>query len=373
MAGGPRRHRRVDGEFMARGLALARRGRTHPNPRVGALVVRGGRLIASGYHRRCGAPHAEAIALARAGAAARGATLYVTLEPCNHQGRTAPCAPQIVEAGIRRVVVGARDPDPRARGSGLRRLRRAGIVVTTGVLAKEATALNEAYYLYHRLGRPLVELKLATTLDGRLALASGGSQWITCPAARRVAHALRAAADCVLVGAGTVRSDDPALTVRRVAGAQPRRAVITRELAIPLGRRLFRDGAAPTIVLTSARAASGRRAALLARRGIAVEAVRRRGRAGALDLRAALRTLAERHGVRQLLVEGGGRLAAALLAARLVDHLHLLVAPAVMGGEHRGWSDGLGVRDLAAMPRLAGVAVERAGHDIWIRGRLPGS
>jgi diaminohydroxyphosphoribosylaminopyrimidine deaminase/5-amino-6-(5-phosphoribosylamino)uracil reductase len=311
-----RRSSDLDQRFMRRAIELARRGRTHPNPRVGAVVVRAGRVVGEGYHRRCGAPHAEAVALRRAGERARGGTLYVTLEPCNHQGRTPPCAPQVVEAGIRRVVVARRDPDPRTRGSGLRLLRRAAIGVEVGLLAGEARELNEAYDLYHRLGRPLTVLKLATTLDGRLALADGGSQWITGKAARRAAHALRAAADCVLVGAETVRCDDPSLTVRHLRGANPERAVVSGSLKIPLDSTLFVDGAAPTVVLTGRQQARGRRALELARRGVEVLAVRRRG--SRLDLGHALELLAERRGVRALLVEGGGRLAGQLIARGLV-------------------------------------------------------
>lgn len=361
----------ADARHMQRALVLARRGRTHPNPRVGAVVVRGTRIVGEGYHRRCGAPHAEAVALERAGRRARGATLYVTLEPCNHQGRTPPCTPRILDAGIARVVVAARDPDPRVRGRGLRRLRRAGIPVTVGVLAREARELNAGYDLFHRLGRPLVVLKLAMTLDGRIALADGRSQWITGRAARRTAHALRAAADCVLVGAGTVRHDDPSLTVRHVRGPQPLRAVVSGSLDLPTERRIF-DGRVPTVVLTSRAAARRERGRQLARRGIALLAVRRAGSRSGIDLRAALETLAAERGVRCVLVEGGGQLAAALLGRRLVDRLHVHLAPAIMGDEHRGWSAGLRVRSLADMPRLGAVSVERLGDDVWIRGTLPG-
>lgn len=355
---------------MRRAIELAARGRTHPNPRVGAVVVRGGRIVGEGHHRFCGGDHAEVVALRRAGARTRGATLYVTLEPCNHQGRTPPCAPQVAAAGIRRVVVATRDPNPQVRGSGLRLLRRAGIEVSVGLLRGEVLRLNEAYDLWHRLGRPLVELKLATTLDGRIALRDGRSQWITGPAARKVAHRLRAAADCVLVGAETVRLDDPSLTVRHVRGHQPLRAVVSGSLGMPTDRRLFSDGVASTVILTHAAAAGSRRAATLRRLGVEMLVVRRRGKG--IDLRRGLELLAERQGVLHVLVEGGGHLAAALLRAGLVDRLHLLMAPAIMGGGHRGWSDDLGIRELGAMPRLAGIEVERVGEDIWMQGRLPG-
>lgn len=355
---------------MRRAIELARRGRPHPNPLVGAVVARGGRIAGEGYHRRRGFPHAEVVALRRAGSATRGATLVVTLEPCAHHGLTPPCAEAILAAGIRRVVVGARDPDPRVRGRGLRRLRRAGVEVEVGVLGREAAALNEAYYHYLRSGRPLVELKLAASLDGRLALKSGAARWITGTAARRQAHRLRAAADAVLVGAGTVRQDDPALTVRHVRGPQPVRVILSGRLDLPERARVLAPGRAPTWVLTGRAAAAGRKARRLRARGVEVLAVP--GRAGGrLDLAAALRLLAAR-GVRRLLVEGGVELATALLASRLADRLHVHVAPVILGGEHRGWPGPLGVRHLTQGLRLAGVRVRRLGDDIEVVGELAG-
>jgi diaminohydroxyphosphoribosylaminopyrimidine deaminase / 5-amino-6-(5-phosphoribosylamino)uracil reductase len=353
----------LDQHWMRRALRLAGRGRPHPNPFVGAVVVKGGRVIGEGYHARRGRPHAEALAIARAGRRARGATLYVTLEPCDHQGLTAPCTSAILTAGLRRVVVADRDPDPRVRGLGLRRLRRAGVRVDVGLLRREAAALNRAYHCYHETGRPLVELKLAATLDGRIALKSGPARWITGPTARREAHRLRSLADAGMVGAGTVREDDPSLTVRGVRGPNPVRVVLSGDLRLPLGARLFHDGAAPTWVLAGERAARGARARKLRGLGVEVMALRRR------TFDAALEALAAR-GVRRLLVEGGVEVATGFLRARLVDRLILHLAPTVLGGEHRGWPQALGTRTLAQALHLESIVVRRLGADLAIEGDL---
>ncbi len=362
-----------DRAFMLRALALARRGRPHPNPFVGAVVVRDGRIVGEGYHRRRGGPHAEAVALVRAGRAARGATMYVTLEPCDHAGLTPPCTPALLAAGIRRVVVGARDLDPRVRGRGLRRLRRAGVAVETGVLAEAAGALNAAYDHYQRTGLPLVELKLAASLDGRLALASGAARWITGPPARREAHRLRARADAVVVGAGTVREDDPALTVRHVPGSNPLRVVVSGRLDLPPAARVLSDGQAPTWILTTPEAADSRRARRLVRPGVEILAIPGpRGRVASgdeIDLGAAMALLALR-GARRVLVEGGAGLATGLLSRGLAGRLTLFLAPLVLGGEHLAWAGALGIRDLAAGIRLAGVRVRRLGADLVVSGEV---
>jgi len=348
---------------MHRALLLARRGRPHPNPFVGAEIVRGRQIVGEGYHARRGRPHAEAMAIARAGTQARGGTLYVTLEPCDHQGLTAPCSRAILDAGLRRVVVAGRDSDPRVRGLGLKRLRSAGVRVEVGILGSQADQLNQAYHHYHATGRPFVELKLAASLDGKIALRSGPARWITGAEARKEGHRLRALADAVLVGAGTLRTDDPRLTVRGVRGRNPIRVVWSRRLALPLTSRVFHDGAAPTWVLGGDRAARGAR-------------VRRRLRelgvpvvASPPPVRAALRVLAA-CGVRRLLVEGGAEVASAFLAARLVDRIHLHVAPILLGGEHPGWPGALGVKRMGSALRLDSVEVKRLGADLAIEGNL---
>jgi diaminohydroxyphosphoribosylaminopyrimidine deaminase/5-amino-6-(5-phosphoribosylamino)uracil reductase len=268
------------------------------------------------------------------------------------------------------VVVGARDLDPRVRGRGLRRLRRSGVEVEVGVLAPAAAAINEAYDHYQRSGLPLVELKVAASLDGRLALASGAARWITGPDARREAHRLRARADAVMVGAGTVREDDPALTVRHVRGPSPLRVVVSGRLDLPPASRLLVDGEAPTWILTTPASADSRRARRLVRPGVEILALPGpRARAGEVDLRAAMAFLALR-GARRVLVEGGAGLATRLLSQGLVGRLTLFLAPIVLGGEHREWAGALGIRDLAAGIHLVEVLSRRLGEDLLVSGRI---
>ena len=375
----------ADQQWMMRALALARRGHPHPNPYVGAVVVRSGKLVGEGFHARQGKPHAEALALARAGARARGATLYITLEPCDHEGLTPPCSHAIIAAGIRRVVVAARDHDPRVRGRGLSRLRRAGVRVEVGLLRDEAAAMNEAYNHYQATGRPFVELKLAASLDGKLALETGPARWITGPAARKEGHRLRARADAVLIGAGTLRADDPQLTVRGVRGKSPVRVILTRTTELPVGSRLFHDGAAPTWVVTGTLAERSATARRLARLGVEILAIgpgnrggaKPRGRHGAtprprrqvhLRLDEVLESLGRR-GIRRLLVEGGAEVATGFLAAGLVDRLHVHLAPLILGGEHPGWPGALGIQRVADGLALEAVEVRRLGADLAIVGR----
>jgi diaminohydroxyphosphoribosylaminopyrimidine deaminase/5-amino-6-(5-phosphoribosylamino)uracil reductase len=321
---------------MRRALALAERGRgsTRPNPVVGAVLVRDGRVVGEGYHVRPGEPHAEVHALAAAGAAARGATLYVSLEPCCHTGRTGPCTEAILAAGPTRVVVGYRDPNPRVDGRGTARLRRAGIRVDVGCLEAECRAANRAFAVWIREGRPLVTLKAAVTLDGFLAdrfrRARRAPVWITGEAARREAHVLRAAHDAVLVGAGTVRADDPRLTVRLpgLRGAPgPLRVVLDGRLRTPATAHLL-DGGPPTLIVTAADGPGRGRARALEARGAEVLALP--GRDGRVALRRVLGALAERE-VQSLLVEGGAEVLGAFVDARLVDRVALFVAPRLLG------------------------------------------
>jgi diaminohydroxyphosphoribosylaminopyrimidine deaminase/5-amino-6-(5-phosphoribosylamino)uracil reductase len=374
-----RRSAALDRHWMRRALELARRGRPHPNPYVGAVMVRAGRVVGEGYHARRGRPHAEALAIARAGDRARGAALYVTLEPCDHQGLTAPCSTAILASGLQRVVVADRDPDPRVRGLGLRRLRRAGVEVEIGLMGPEAERLNAAYHHYHATGRPLVELKLAMSLDGKIALKTGPARWITGPEARAEGHRLRARADAVLIGGGTLRADDPLLTVRGVGGRNPIRVVLSRGLRLPLAARLFHDGAAPTWVLAPEPMARGAQGHRLRALGVEVVEYKRSGATSgrtrsrmASGLRSALEALAG-HGIRRLLVEGGVEVATALLAARLVDRIHLHVAPIILGGDHPGWPLSLGVRRISEALRLESVQVRPLGADLAIEGTLAGA
>jgi len=353
-------------------LAAARRaaGRTHPNPPVGAVVFRGNRVLGRGATQPVGGPHAEIVALERArrrfGARSlRGASLAVTLEPCCRVGRTGPCTDAIVAAGIRRVFIGHRDPHPTVSGAGVRRLRHAGVEVQLGVLEPACREQHRGFATVCERGRPFVVLKLASSLDGRIALGSGESRWISGPEARARGHALRARVDAIVVGSATVLADDPELSARRGGRIlhRPVRVLIDSMLRVPPSARLFREAADRTWVLYGSKAPARRRRALerLGARLIAVPL-----RAGKLDLTRAAARLA-REGLTEVLVEGGGTLAAALLRARLVDEVHWFVAPRLLGGDGRPSLAALGLRALGESP-LIDARVGRAGRDLYIRG-----
>lgn len=354
-----------DMRFMRAALRAAQRGvgRTHPNPPVGAVVVRRGRIVGVGYHRRAGAAHAEVMALEHAGAAARGATLYVTLEPCNHHGRTPPCTQAVLAAGIRRVVVGSIDPNPRVTGSGRHFLEKAGVAVSCGVRQTECDALLAPFRKHVTLGLPWVTLKLASSLDGRIATASGDSCWISSPASRAYVHRLRDQHDAVLVGAETVRRDDPQLTCRRRGGRNPLRVVVDGALNLPLQAHVVRESRqVPTLVLTSHKAPATRVAAL---RAAGVEVVRCRARGGRIAMLDVLRTLARR-GLLSVLVEGGASIASQLLRARLVDELLLFLAPKLIGGDGRPLLDSLAVRRMSEALPTGSLRLRRFAGDVLV-------
>jgi diaminohydroxyphosphoribosylaminopyrimidine deaminase/5-amino-6-(5-phosphoribosylamino)uracil reductase len=364
-----------DAVHMDEALALAEKGRGHtlPNPVVGAVVVKNGRVVGRGYHKKVGAAHAECMALSEAGARARGATLFVTLEPCAHQGRTPPCVPKIVASGVARVVAAHVDPDPRVRGRGFRWLRKEGVQVDVGLRAAESRRMNAGYVSAHERGRPRVALKLATSLDGRIAPAVGGARWITGPASRRAVHVLRARHDTIIVGAETVRRDDPMLTPRLARGpfAAPLRVVVSSGLVLPARARLFGPALAPgTVVATLAegalppreRAGHARRVRALERRGVRVWALP--GRPGRVDLAALLRRLA-REGRRDVFVEGGARLASDLAGRGLVDELWLFLGPVLLGEAARGWGFGARPVRLTDAFRLT-RAVSIAADGDWV-------
>ncbi len=325
---------------MAQAIRLARRGiySTHPNPNVGCVIVSQGVVVGSGWHQRAGGPHAEIYALREAGEKARGADVYLTLEPCSHYGRTPPCADALVQAGVGRVVVAMQDPNPLVAGQGLARLGAAGIEVETGLLQAEAQALNPGFVSRMQRGRPWVRIKLASSLDGRTAMASGESKWITCEAARRDVQRLRARSSAIVTGMGTVRADDPSMTVRLKAQEltgvepvrQPLRVVLDTHLAMPLQAKIL-SLPGETLVVTAVRDA-GRRQAL---RQAGAEVVSIDGGQRQLQPGAVLKLLAERH-INEVLLESGSTLAGAFLAAKLVDEVVLYLAPHVMGDSGRG-------------------------------------
>jgi diaminohydroxyphosphoribosylaminopyrimidine deaminase/5-amino-6-(5-phosphoribosylamino)uracil reductase len=361
---------------MRAALGLARRGlgNAWPNPAVGCVIVKDGRVLGRGWTQPGGRPHAEAEALARAGSAAKGATAYVSLEPCSHHGRTPPCAEALIAAGIARVVAALEDPDQRVAGSGFARLREAGIAVDIGLCAAEAAELNAGFFCRVMQGRPLVTLKLATSLDGRIATASGESRWITGPAARQRAHLLRAMHDAVLIGSGTALADDPQLTCRLPGfeRASPVRIVVDRTLRLPATLKLFTEaGATPTWLVTSA-AADKTVVLMRARLGVEVLALETNEARG-IDLAAMLRALGDK-GLTRLLVEGGGTMAAALLRAGLVDRLVWMRAPLAIGSDGIAALATLGLGALGDAPRFALIKSEIAGDDLietYRRGDLP--
>lgn len=365
--------RQGDERFMRQALALARRGRgsTSPNPMVGALVVRAGRILGRGWHRQAGGPHAEIEALREAqrrGASVRGATLYVTLEPCSTHGRTPPCTDAIRAAGLRRVVVAATDPNPAHAGRGFRLLQRAGLEVVTGVLAAEATRLNEAFNHWIVQRTPFVTVKAAMTLDGRIATASGESKWITGERARQEGMRLRHGADAILVGVNTVLADDPSLTRREIPGAKLpaagpglRRFILDSRARTPLGAQVVADAAAALTTLVVTRAAPARRVAALARR---VRVWTAPGR-GTVPIPWLLRKLGA-EGVTHLLVEGGGEVNASFLLGGHAARVAFFYAPKILGGRAaRKAVGGPGAKSLAAMPTLRELEWRRLGED-WM-------
>ena len=358
--------REPDEAWMARAVALAEggRGRTSPNPMVGAVLVNDGRIVGEGFHRAAGMAHAEAEALAVAGAAAAGATCYVTLEPCAHHGRTPPCADALVAAGVARVVAALPDPDPRVDGAGLDRLRAAGVEVSVGAGAEAAAEQNAAYLTHRRLGRPRVTLKAAASLDGKVAARDGTSQWITGPAARADAHRLRGEADAVMVGAGTALADNPRLTVRLPgwAGRQPLRVLVDASGRVGTGGHLF-DGEAPTLVATTPAAPAP---AVEAWKAAGDEVLVGKEGSSGVDLVELARALGER-GVLELMVEGGPRLQASLWAEGLADRLVWYLAPLAIGGQAApGLLGGDGVATLADARRLRLASADRLDHDLRV-------
>jgi diaminohydroxyphosphoribosylaminopyrimidine deaminase/5-amino-6-(5-phosphoribosylamino)uracil reductase len=343
-----------DVRFMALALRLAARGlgQTWPNPAVGCVVVRHGRIVGRGWTQPGGRPHAEMEALARAGGDALGSSAYVSLEPCAHYGRTPPCTMALLHGGVRRVVVAAHDPDPRVDGKGIAQLRQAGVEVEVGVLGAEAEALNEGFFSRIRRGRPLVTLKFASSLDGRIATRAGASQWITGEAARARAHLLRASHDAIMVGSGTALADDPALTCR-LPGLEPRsplRVVLDGRLRLGTSSKLAAGAReVPTWLVTSEQAPATR-ARALERAGVRLLRLAA-GPDGRLDLARVLAKLAH-EGLSRVLVEGGAELAGALLRARLVDRLVWFQAPLVIGGDGLPAVAAFGVETIAEARRL---------------------
>ncbi len=356
-----------DAAYMQRALDLAARalGRTSPNPAVGAVIVRGNRIIGEGFHRKAGRPHAEIEVLKNLAGTAKGATLYVNLEPCSHHGRTPPCADAVIQAGIKRVVIGMADPNPLVKGRGIRRLRRAGVEVKTGVLRQACEQLNEDFSLFIRTGRPMVTLKLAASLDGRIATVSGDSRWISGASSRRWVHELRNQVDAILVGSGTVGSDNPQLTCRIRGGRDPLRVILDSRLSTnPQARTYTQKSTASTLIATTS--VGAKRQYLFEHCNPArVEIVPFSAQNGRVPIPLVLAELGKR-GIKHVLIEGGGQVAAAALGEDVVDKVLFFYGPILLGGDGQAMIGTLDISQVAAGKKLHTVQVTQRGEDVVV-------
>ncbi len=360
-----------DERYMWMTLDLARQGlgKTNPNPMVGAVLVKDGEVVGTGYHEKAGLPHAEIIALQQAGEKARDATLYVNLEPCSHQGRTPPCVDAVVEAGVRKVVLATMDPNPLVAGQGIKRLQDAGIKVKTGVLEDKALRLNEVFVKYITTRTPFVVVKAAMTLDGKIATQQGESQWISGDKSREFVHKLRSISDGIMVGINTVLQDDPRLTVRLDADKtekQPWRIIVDSQGRLPLeARGSQRTDSVKTILATTYAMPAGKKEALISQGG---EVVTLPGRGGRVDLTALMRELGQRE-ITALMVEGGGVLNYALLESDLIDKLYLFIAPLLLGGKTAPSPfEGEGVKRLTDAWKVEHVELKQLDNDLLVIG-----
>lgn len=358
--------------YMRQALQIAAfaEGRTSPNPLVGAVVVQGGRIVGQGWHRKAGTPHAEIHALSQAGELSKDAELYVTLEPCNHHGRTGPCTEAVIHAGIKRVVVAMTDPNPLVAGEGLVRLRQAGIEVVEGVLAQEAAKQNEVFIKWIATGMPFGVFKTAMTIDGKIATAAGQSQWISGPEARLHVHKLRDRYDTIFTGIGTILADDPQLTTRLPEGGKnPIRVVVDSLARIPLTAKLLNDGQARTIIAVSSRAPASKIDQIRSRGAEVVQVEETEGR---LDLRCLFQWLGKQ-GITSMLIEGGAAVAASALNSNLVDKVCWFIAPKIIGGTAAtGPIGGAGIAELANAILLEDLETQPVGADTMITAYIAG-
>jgi diaminohydroxyphosphoribosylaminopyrimidine deaminase / 5-amino-6-(5-phosphoribosylamino)uracil reductase len=351
-----------DKQLMNKALLLARHGQgwTYPNPMVGAVIVKGGRIVSQGYHQRVGSDHAEVAAIKASKESLAGAALYVSLEPCCHYGRTPPCVDQIIDSGIKRVVCASLDPNPQVNSQGLKRLSEAGIEVVNGILEEEAKQLNEAYFYYHQQGRPFVAVKFAISLDGKLATKTKDSKWITNEAARIYARSLRSQYQAILVGSGTLLTDDPHLGSREPAKYEPLRIVLDSRLSLPLSSQVLRDD--NVLIATTETAPLGKISDLKAK-GVKVLVFK----GSSIPIKSLLKTL-HKLKVVSILVEGGGQVLGSFFDSRLVDKVYAFYAPIIIGGQQAIDIGGEGVDKVSGALNLDNLTLKRFSNNLLITG-----
>jgi len=357
-----------DREFMELAIkeALKGKGKTLPNPSVGAVIVKNGRIISKGYHKKAGLPHAEVEAIESAGESLKDATMYVTLEPCNHYGKTPPCTERIIKEGIRRVVIGTRDPNPVARG-GIEKLKSAGIEVEVGILERECRELIDDFTVNVKYGRAFVSLKVASTLDGKIATQRGESRWITSEESRRLVHKIRSFHNAVMVGIGTVIKDDPLLNVRYLkVEKQPFAIVVDRELKIPINSKILKQRAKELLILTSEESLLSYKAGILKDFGVRLVPVPVKN--GELDIQEFLK-MAGDFGIYSVMVEGGSKLSWSLIKNNLIDKVYIFYAPKIIGGSGISMFSG-GVERLSESYNVDIYSVEMVGKDVFLKGYL---
>jgi diaminohydroxyphosphoribosylaminopyrimidine deaminase / 5-amino-6-(5-phosphoribosylamino)uracil reductase len=359
----------IEEQFMMRALQLARKGRRYvsPNPMVGAVVVKDNRIIGEGYHEKFGQAHAEINALRDAGDDAHGATLYVTLEPCSHKGKTPPCVNAILDSGVAQVVIGFKDPNPLVNGKGIYFLKAKGIKVTLGVLEEYCRQVNEVYIHYVTTGKPLITLKMAQTLDGRIATSTGHSKWITSEDSRVIAHRLRSRHDAVMVGIGTLLADDPQLSVRHVRGPAPKRIVLDSRLRLPLDAHVLSDEAPYLTIVATTRAASREKISRIEERGASVLVLPEDER-GWVNPDYLWNKMAEM-GIASVLVEGGSTVHTECLKRKNADRMVLFIAPKILGSGIDAIGD-LGIRNINSALGLTDVRMRNSGKDLIIAGKI---
>lgn len=362
--------RREDEKYMRLALELAEKGRglTSPNPCVGAVVVKDGRIIGKGYHKKAGGPHAEIYALRQAGRRAKGATLYVSLEPCRHYGRTPPCTDTIISSKVKRVVAAMKDPNPLNNGKGLMILKRNGIRVKVGILEDEVRRLNETFVKYITTKIPFVTVKSAQSLDGKIATRSGDSKWITCECSRKFTHRIRSQADAILVGVETILKDNPLLSVRPKNKnlKQPAKIILDSRLRTPVVARIFSKDSPGEVIIATTKVASKNRQRALKKKGAEILVIKSKDKK--VDIKSLLRILARKE-FAHILIEGGGEVIASAFEANVVDKALFFIAPKIIGGKQSPTSvEGIGINRISQAIRLRDIRLERICDDFLVEG-----